>query len=62
MGQVGRSGREVGGWKKYKSGTGNGEIFSWNEPTGGQSGLTKNKNYYFWIKCVMVKLSAKCYA
>ena len=37
---VNGSGREEwqggGGWKKYKSETGNGEIFSWKEPTGGQ--------------------------
>ena len=40
MGQVRRSGRELGGWKKYKSGTGNGEIFSWNKPTEGQGAFT----------------------
>ena len=40
MGQVRRSGRAVGRWKKYKSGTGNWEIFSWKEPTGGQGGFT----------------------
>ena len=43
-----RSGRELGGWKKYKSGTGNWENFSWNEPTGGQGGLTKNKKNIFF--------------
>ena len=47
MGQVGRSGMEVVGWKKYKSGTGNWKIFSWKEPTGVKGGLTKIKNNYF---------------
>ena len=40
MGQVRRSGRELGGWKKYKSGTGNGRIFSWIKPTGGRGAFS----------------------
>ena len=40
MGEERRIGVEVGGWKKYKSGTGNWEIFSWNEPTGGKGAFT----------------------
>ena len=38
-GEERRCGMEVGGWKKYKTGTGKWKIFSWNEPPGGKGAL-----------------------
>ena len=59
---LGKGGGVAGRWvdgKKYKSGTGNWEIFSWKEPTGGQRGLTKYKKIIIFAQSAMLSKRAR---
>ena len=53
-GEERRCGLEVGGWKKYKTRTGNWEIFSWKEPNGGKGAFT-------CCKCTRAVLKKKAF-
>ena len=52
------------GGKKYKSGTGKGQIFSWNKPTGGNGGSTCTCTVMCWKKqyfCEQYLLLLDCF-
>ena len=48
-GEVGKGWQGVAVGKKYKNGTGNWEIFSWNEPTGRNGALSQFKLKKFTV-------------